>query len=104
MKVRGMSFNSNARKSKMNTYKKAVWLNDNKSASTGSVVAFYGYNPGFGNIDGFLEVGSCSKKARLHMDIDKNVDKTKARKDFIKKIRKLEKVCKEYADFLEKLS
>ena len=78
-------------------YNKRVWLNSDKSASTGSVVCFHGKNPWNKKlIDMFLEVSSCHDIARLHKT------KYESIKDFIKKLKLLRDEIDRFIKFLEK--
>lgn len=56
----------------MNTYNKRIWLNSEKSDSTGSVVAFDGQVTYDGDIvdSTFLEIADCRSKVRLHLTSD----------------------------------
>ncbi len=80
-------------------YQKRIWLNDDSSSFTGSVVAYHGRSEWgdkkSANIT-FFEVADCHNKIRLH-----NTDRDKKDKDFIIKLRKLANVANDFADFLE---
>ena len=79
-------------------YSKRVWLNEENSPSTGSVVAF----DGFVRDDKekwrstFLELSDCYGKARLHKA---SYDSTE---DFIEKMKLLRNEIDSFIDYLEK--
>jgi hypothetical protein len=82
-------------------YNQRKWLNKKSSANSGSVVAYHGPSPHGSSSKKpstytFFEVGDCHQTCRLHRG-DKD---TMA--DYIAKIRKLQKVASDYADWLEK--
>ncbi len=82
----------------MKQYKKECNLNSKNSPSTGSCVAFYGKSPW--KIKGpymFLEISDCSGKIRLHNS------RTDTTKDFLNKMKKLQKEINNFVDFLEKI-
>jgi len=82
----------------MKKYNKRTWLNSIKSASTGSVVCYYGTHPWNRKlIDMFLEIGSCHEIIRLHKT------KNESLVDFIFKLKKLRKSIDKFIAFLEKL-
>ena len=76
-------------------YKKRVWLNKDKSASTGSIVIYDGESPWEKNCTTrFIEVSSCNNIARLHMcDLDKE-------SDWLYKVKKMAKTLNDYVSFL----
>ena len=81
-------------------YNKRVWLNDRRSFSSGSVIAFHG-PVDFGgqrgvSTESYIEIADCHGKVRLHRA---NYD---SRKDFVRKLRKLAAVASQFADALEK--
>ena len=70
-------------------------------ASTATIVCFYGSIINFdGDLEegGFLELSDCRRKIRLHMSIDHS------KKEYIEIIRKIERNCKEFGDFLESIA
>ena len=80
------------------TYQKRVWLNDDESASTGSVVAFHGkanYSKDENEMATFLEVSDCHCKARLHKTRGDSMA------DFTHKLRRLAHVINAFATHLE---
>jgi hypothetical protein len=82
----------------MGMYSKRVWLNDDDSASTGSVVAYHGKANWDKDRDAkatFLEVSDCHCKARLHKTHGDSME------SFIAKLRTLSSVANEFADFLD---
>lgn len=63
-------------------YNRRIWLNSNKSRSTGSLVCFDGeteFSEGIDR-DSFIEISDCSKKIRLHKSSDEDIT------DFIDKL------------------
>jgi hypothetical protein len=80
----------------MYSYCDRQWLNDNNSASTGSVVAFHGETTWRDKpeVTMFLELADCHNKVRLH----KSYDDTQAM--FIDKLNKLATVVSNFAIFL----
>ena len=84
-------------------YNHREFLTDKNSEFTNTVVAFYGtrfdYN---GDLEkgGFFELTDCKGKVRLHtFPLYPDSDKV-----YLEMIRKLEKVIKEYGDFLESIA
>jgi len=83
----------------MKTYSKRLWLNGEKSPSTGSVVAFSGktrWNDKMKpKLQQFLEVSDCQAKVRLHQCFDDT------NRDYLKKIKRLKYFLADYIDYLE---
>jgi hypothetical protein len=81
------------------TYVNRKWLNGDKSASTGSIVAFYGETSYGETIEDavFLEISDCHCKVHLHkLKID-------TISDFINKLKIVAKVINDFILFLEKI-
>ena len=78
-------------------YNRREWLNDEKSASTGNVVAF----DGIIHWDGrpirrtFLQVSDCNNSIRLHVTEDDT------EQDFINKMIKLRDVIDDFIQYLK---
>lgn len=79
-------------------YNKRIWLNDEKSPSTGNAVAYAG---NITRCDGkkeetmFLSIADCNVSARLH----KSQDDTN--QDFINKMKKLRNFIDDFIKYLE---
>lgn len=82
---------------KKHKFKRRVWLNSQKSASTGSLVIYHGESPWEkGEYHRFIEIASCNEIARLHMtNLDTNAD-------WIFKVEKLTENLQDYLEFLKK--
>lgn len=79
-------------------FNKRLWLNSEDSASTGSVVGYYGpawwKSADKDSPTAFFEVADCHVKARLHLtDYD-------TPSDFIAKLRRVASVATELADYI----
>lgn len=79
-------------------YSKRVWLNEENSPSTGSVVAFDGFvrNDKEEWRSTFLELSDCYGKARLHKASYDSME------DFIEKMKLLRNEIDLFIDYLEK--
>jgi molybdopterin synthase catalytic subunit len=79
-------------------YNKRKWLNKNTSDSTGSVVCFAGKvkNKDKYFDDMFIEIADCRNKIRLHITDDDT------KKDFINKLKTLNKEIINFIDYLSK--
>lgn len=78
-------------------YSKRVWLNDKRSPSTGSVVAYDGM-PEFNDEpyhSMFLRISDCHTSIRLHKS------EYDTERDFINKMKKLRTVIDEFINHLE---
>ena len=80
-------------------YVKRQWLNDENSASSGSVVAYSGpaWRTGIDADETwhYFEVADCHSKIRLHKSDIESLN------HFINKLKKLAKAAEEFAAFLE---
>lgn len=79
------------------TYNKRTWLNNTKSDSTSTIVAYDGYVT-YKNKPTpyrFLEISDCKNKIRLHQ----NTDDTKS--DYVNKIKLLRDELTKYILFLQ---
>jgi hypothetical protein len=66
--------------------------------STATIIAYHGSIINYdGDLEegGYLEMSDCRRKVRIHTSSDHTPE------EYIALVRKIEKVCKEYADFLE---
>lgn len=80
----------------MKTYNVRTWLNKKSSASTGSLVCYYGpAHWDTNSVDMFVELASCHDKARLH----KTQADTEAQ--YLAKIKKLRNELDLYIQHLE---
>ena len=82
------------------TYCIREWLNDDDSASTGSVVAFDGmvkhrYDSENEVRHFFLEIADCHQKVRLHSS------NTQTAEDFIVKLKRLKRIIKLFISHME---
>lgn len=82
-------------------YNKRIWLNDETTPSTGSVVAYHGISDNFfkeneKNENLFIEIADCHSKARLHKTI------YETREQFINKLRLLNSEIENFIKYLEK--
>ena len=79
-------------------YSRRVWLNDENSPSTGSIVVFDGFvrNDKEGWRSTFLELSDCYGKARLHKASYDSME------DFIEKMKLLRNEIDSFIDDLEK--
>ena len=81
----------------MKTYCKKKWLNEKNSPSTGSIMTYYGLTFwGKKEPQMFIELADCHCKVRLHKTNDDTI------KQYIKKIKLLEKTLHNYVKFLQK--
>ncbi len=80
----------------MKKYGKQIWLNKDKAQSTGSACAYFGKVRWSKKKQGYLEVGDCSAKIRLHTCEGESV------KGYIKKLKKLRRFIDNFIEFLEK--
>jgi hypothetical protein len=81
----------------MVTYSRRIWLNEDSSASTGSIVAFHGgtvYSKG-PEVASFFEVADCHGKVRIHKSYADDMPA------FIAKLRLIASVANEFVSFLE---
>lgn len=82
-------------------YNKRIWLNDQQSPSTGSIVAYSGTvnwrlrDDEDGKLQQFFEVADCHCKVRLHRASGESLA------DFIKKMRLLASSLEDYIEHLE---
>jgi hypothetical protein len=78
-------------------YLKRVWLNNDQSPSTGSVVAYHG--PMMFKIGektaSFLEISDCHNKVRLHVSPMDSMD------DFIQKLELLSNTINDFKTYLK---
>lgn len=77
------------------------FISSNDDASTSTIVSFYGkYTDIHGGLEegGFLEISDCKRKVRF------NTSENEPLKEYIEGIRKMEKICKEFGDFLESIA
>lgn len=78
-------------------YSKRLWLNNEDSPQTGSVVAYRGKMMFGGDIKmtAFLEISDCHNKSRLH------VSPMDTMQDYIIKMEKLRDFVSDYIDYLK---
>jgi len=79
-------------------YNRRVWLNDEESSSTGSLVCFHGLTQWNRDTEPqltmFIEVADCHDKIRLHNTANEN------RENFIQKLNLLVKELSMFLEFL----
>lgn len=98
-KVKRFMKTINLLKKGMNVYTKRKWLNNNKSASTGSIVVFDGdmtWRKGE-NIERFtfVEFADCHGKIRLHCAEEDTIE------EFIEKVKMISNVMNDFVKHLE---
>lgn len=79
-------------------YNKRIWLNDEKSSSTSSFVAFDGYVD-YGKEtfrDTFIKISDCSKSIKLHKNDNETME------DFINRLELLKKEIDNFSKYLKK--
>lgn len=78
-------------------YKSAVWLNDETSYHTGSIVCYdglFGYPEGTGDLM-YVEIGDCHQKVKIHKG------ESSTREDFVKKVRLMRDELNNFINYLE---
>jgi len=83
----------------MGKYNKRVFLNQENSSSTGSIVCFDGEikrsGDGRSRRYSFVEIADCQVKARLHRAYGDRAE------DYIGKIKKMKNALSDYLDYLQ---
>lgn len=86
-------------------YHKREWLNKEGVYATSTITAFHGMSAFFGEDnkrtdfeDKKLSIHDCQNSIRLHQMADES------NQEYIEKIRRVSKVCAEFADYLDSLS